>query len=243
MRALLSLGGVMGLVLALPVSSTVARADASLDAGLDSRAKAAWIQSRLEEASGKAMRWQYGWTAFYGVSTLAYAAQAHSLDDPDQTHDRVDARVGAASSLLGLAGMWLEPLTTASNAQTLAMLPASTPGEQEARLHQAETLLRENAEQEQQARSFQAHALTALVSLLSGVAIARDDSRTDDGWLMFAQSMLVGELQIYTAPTDATDAWQAYQRGDFSHGKRPGAQAGALVVSALPEGFALHYRF
>lgn len=234
MRALLSLGGIVVLVL-----SAAARAEA----GLDSRAKVAWIQSRLEDASGKAMRWQYGWTAFYGVSTLAYAAQARSLDDPDQTHDRVDARVGAASSLLGFAGMWLDPLTTASNAQTLAVLPDSTPAEQEARLHQAESFLRENAEQEQQARSLQAHALTALVSLLSGVAIARDDSRTDDGWLMFAQSMLVGELQIYTAPTDATDAWQAYQRGDFSRGKRPVAQAGGLVVSALADGFALNYRF
>ena len=139
--------------------------------------------------------------------------------------------------------MLLSPLTTANDARTLAALPDTTSAQQTAKLQQAEMLLRRDAEQEQNQRSFQAHLVTVLVALVSGAIVANDGNRTDDGTVLFAESLLVGEVQIYTAPTDATRAWQAYQRGELSSAAPLRHNDGGLAVSALPHGIALNYWF
>ena len=121
-------------------------------------------------------------------------------------------------------------------------MPEATPAQQTAKLQQAEALLRRDAEQEQNQRSFQAHMVTVLVALVSGAIVANDGNRTDDGTVLFAESLLVGEVQIYTAPTDATRAWQAYQRGELAAAPRH-HNDGGLAVSALPYGIAFNYWF
>ena len=230
----------------LPLSALLALhllASALAQADTETSSRISWIQSRLDGASSTANYWQYGWTAFYGVTTVAYASQADSLDAPDEQHDRVDAKVGAVSSLLGLGGMFLDPLTTGSNAKALAALPQDSEAAQTQKLQQAERMLRQNAEQEQNARSTQAHVLAAVVSVLSGVAVARDDHRNDDGAMVALQSLLVGELQIYTAPTDATKAWEDYQRNGWQQAGRSGNGDGGWLVGVGPQVVEVSYRF
>lgn len=224
----------LGLPLLLPAIS---------HADIETGQRIAWIQSRLDAASDHATYWQTGWTALYGVSTLAYAAQAESLDAPDERHDRVDARVATASSLLGFAGMFLDPLTTADNAKTLAKLPADTPPSQRQKLQNAERMLQQNAAQEKNARSLQAHILTAVVSVLSGAAVASDDHRHHDGAMVALQSLLVGEVQIYTAPTAATEAWQTYQQNGWRHASRDENAKGGWQFVGGPQAVAVNYRF
>lgn len=219
-------------------TSTLAVADPAPD----TQARIQWIQSKLNAASGSARLWQYGWTSFHAASTLVYGEQAYTADSPAEGHDRTDAQVAAISSFLGLMGNLLDPLTTASNARALTALPANNDAEMAAKLKKAEIFLHQNALQEQRARSMKAHIATTLVALISGLVVAHDDNRNDDGERTFAGSLLFGELQIFTAPTDATQAWEAYQRGELTDAADTSGEGG-LVISAMPMGIALNYRF
>lgn len=219
------------------LSAVVVRADVPSD----TIGKIRWIQDRLDRASQPARLWQYGWTTAYGGMTYLYTVQASTLDDADEEDDRYDAVVNACSSVLGFAGMMLDPLSMGEAAGQLKQLPESTDNEKQIKLQKAESLLRSAAQREQRGRSWKAHVLAGLVSLAAGVAVACDDDRTGDGAAMFAGSMLVSEIQIFSLPTHASQAFEAYQSGEagpvsVNHPRR-------LFISALPRGFVLSYRF
>jgi hypothetical protein len=210
--------------------------------GTDISQQIDWIQSSLDAGGISAKRWQYGWSTAYGGLAYLYAGQALILDEPYQSNDRYDATVNSAASLVGLVGTLAFPMKTHIAAETLKGMPSSTRAQQQAKLQQAEILLRESAEREALGRSWQAHAFGAAVSALAGVAVACDDGRGSDGLTMFATNLLVSEIQIFTTPTRATKAWQRYQQG------RPGQSATVnseprFFISALPQGIIVHYLF
>ena len=211
------------------------------DVPTDTSGKIRWIQDRLDQASQPARRWQYGWTTVYGGMTYLYAAQASTLDETDEEHDRYDAVVNASSSFLGFASMILDPLSTVEAAGQLKQLPESTDEEKQIKRLKAESLLRSIALREQRGRSWKAHVLAGLVSLAAGVAVACDDDRTGDGAAMFAGSMLVSEIQIFSQPVHASKAWDAYQ----NNGTEPisGNHTRRLFFSVLPRGIVLSYLF
>lgn len=210
--------------------------------GTDISQQIRWIQSRLDAGGAAAKRWQYGWCTAYGGLTYLFAGQAHMLDEPNETDERHDAIVNSAASFAGLAGTLAFPMKTHTAAQTLKAMPESTEAQKQAKLQQAEALLRESAEREALGRSWQAHVLGASVSALAGVAVACDDGRGTDGLIMFATNLLVSEIQIFTTPTRATKDWQRYQQ------ERPGKSAKSssesrFFISVLPRGIAAHYLF
>jgi hypothetical protein len=222
--------------------------DASLDVDAampkgDISQQISWIQSSLDAGGASANRWQYGWSTAYGGLTYLYAGQAHTLDDDDQSHERHDAVVNSAASLVGLVGTLALPMKTQSAAEILRVMPEATETQKQAKLHQAETLLRQSAERETLGRSWQAHAFGAAVGALAGVAVACGEGRTgEDGLIMFATNLLVSEIQIFTTPTRATEAWQRWQQG------RPGKSAKAkseskYFISLLPRGIVANYLF
>jgi hypothetical protein len=235
------------MVLHSPAAAGEASTDASVDveaaikAGDISR-QIDWIQASLDAGGASAKRWQYGWSTAYGGLTYLYAVQADSLDEDDQTHARYDAVVNSAGAFVGLVGTLAFPLKTSAAAETLRAMPASTPAQRQAKLRQAETLLRESAEREALGRSWQAHAFGAAVGALAGAAVASDGGRSEDGLLMFATNLLVSELQIFTTPTRATKAWRRYQLGDA--GKFAALKPGSgFSVSLLPRGIVFNYHF
>lgn len=210
--------------------------------GADISQQIGWIQSSLDAGGVLAKRWQYGWSTAYGGLTYLYAGQALMLDESHQSNDRYDATVNSAASFVGLVGTLAFPMKTHIAAGTLKGLPETTQAQKQAKLQQAETLLRESAEREALGRSWQAHAFGAAVSAVAGVAVACDDGRGSDGLVMFATNLLVSEIQIFTTPTRATKDWRRYQQG------RAGRSTGShfesrLFISALPQGIIVHYLF
>ena len=212
------------------------------DVPSDSSGKISWIQDRLDQAVQPSRRWQYGWTTAYGGMTYLYSAQASELDETNEEDDRYDAVVNASSSFLGFAGMLLDPLSTAAAAGQLKQLPESTDEEKQIKLDKAEDLLRRAAQREKRGKSWQTHALAGLVSLAAGVAVACDDDRTDDGAAMFVGSMVVSEIQIFSQPTHALDAWEEYRKGEALPVSRNHTSQ-RLFLSALPRGIVLSYMF
>lgn len=226
------------LLIVFCLSAAAARAEGPEDTS----GKIRWIQDRLDQAASPARRWQYGWTTAYGAMTYLYAAQASTLDEDDEENDRYDAVVNACSSFLGFAGMLLDPLSTGEAAGQLKKLPESTDEEKRVKLDMAEKLLRRSAARERRGRSLSAHVLAGIVSLAAGVAVACDDDRTDDGIAMFAGSMLVSEIQIFTEPAHASRALEEYRKGGgLKVSENPSSFP--LAFSVLPGGLAVHYRF
>lgn len=225
------------------LSSPAAAADPNdVPTGTDISQQIRWIQSRLDTGGAFAKRWQYGWCTAYGGLTYLYAGQALVLDDDDQTNDRYDALVNSAGSLIGLVGTLAFPMKTYTAAEILKNMPESTETEKRAKLHQAETLLRQSAEREAQGRSWQAHAFGALVSALAGVAVACDDGRGEDGLIMFATNLLVSEIQIFTTPTRATEDWRRYRQGRPEKSAESTSES-RFFISLLPKGIAVNYLF
>jgi hypothetical protein len=214
----------------------------NIPAGTDISRQIDWIQSSLDAGGASAKRWQYGWSTAYGGLTYLYAGQSLVLDDDHQTNDRYDALVNSAGSFIGLVGTLAFPMKTHIAAETLKRMPEATQAQKQAKLQQAETLLRQSAEREAQGRSWQAHAFGAIVSALAGVAVASDDGRSEDGLIMFATNLLVSEIQIFTTPSRATEDWKHYRQG------RPGKSANQksksrFFISLLPRGIAANYLF
>lgn len=234
----------MALFLTAAVLYSPAAADTPEDAtvGTDISQKIHWIQSHLDAGSPSAKRWQYGWSTAYGGLTYLYAGQAHMLDDDDQANERYDAVVNSAASFAGLVGMLAMPLKTHTAAQTLKGMPEATQAQKEAKLQQAEALLRESAQREVQGRSWKAHAMGAAVSALAGVAVACDDGRGSDGLVMFAANLLVSEIQIFTTPTRATEGWQRYQKAGPVKSATSKMKS-RFFISLLPRGISAHYLF
>jgi hypothetical protein len=208
----------------------------------DTPGKIRWIQERLDQASGPARRWQYGWSTAYAGMSFLYSAQASSLDESDEDHDRYDAVVNASSSFLGFAGMMIDPLKTYEAADSLMRMPGTTDEDIRIKLEKAEALLREAAERERRGKSWQNHLLAGIVNLAAGVAVALDDHRNGDGAAMFAAGMLVSEIQIYSQPTHTLKALEEYCGG----GKLPVAGKPApsrLSFYAAPRGVVVQCRF
>lgn len=202
-----------------------------------------WIQTQLDRAAASSNTWQYAWSTAYGAMTYLYSAQAVTLDDDDQDDDRFDSQVNAITSFLGFASMLADPLLTPKPVNALKKLPASTEQEKKAALGEWENLLRRSALREKRGRSWKTHALAGIVSVAAGVAVACDGSRKGDGVVMFAGSLLVSEIQIFTQPTKAYNAWKAYQNGSWSQTNAFGKPRNKFFVSVLPRGVTLTYRF
>ncbi len=207
----------------------------------DSKSRIAWIQKTLNEGAGKSKLWQYGWTGIYGTITLAKTANAIDKDGDDDENKRFDSTVNATTSFLGFGSMIFDPLTSYSAADKLKKMPDVTINEKKIKLVEAEKLLTACAKREERGRSWQTHALAALVNVLAGIAVANDGSREDDGLVMFATGMVVSEIQIITMPTRAIDDLKRYKSQNFAHRRQSKPQN--LIVNAMPNGLKLTYIF
>lgn len=200
-----------------------------------------WIQQSLDDGTTSAKLWQYGWTGIYGAATAFETYNASDKDEDDEEDERFDSTVNAVTSFLGFGSMLLDPLTSHSAAEHLRRMPVSTKREQEAKLAAAEKLLTACARRQERGRSWQTHAIAGAVSLLAGIAVACDDSREDDGLVMFASSMLVSEIQIFTMPTRAIDDLKNYQNQTFAKFRKK--KPNRLFVNVIPGGLKFNYLF
>ncbi len=206
-----------------------------------SEARIAWIQEALDSGSGASKLWQYGWTGVYGATAIVEGVNANDNVEIDEKDDQFDSTVNAITSLLGLGNMVYDPLTSYSASEKLKSILASNDMDQKTKLAAAERLLTSCAKREEKGRSWKTHVLAGIVSIMAGIAVASDDSRGDDGLVMFASSMLVSEIQIFTMPTQAIDDLRNYKNKKFTkfHKKR----INRFYVNAIPGGLKFKYLF
>ena len=173
----------------------------------------AYIRDAFEANERAATIWQTSWLAGYGTATFLQAGMYITEDSPrddDEKHERHDMLVGAISSSLGAVDLIFNPLLAHNAPERLDAIPEGNYEERIYKLVLAEQMLQACARRERLGKSWETRIAAGVVNLLSGVAVALDDSRTKDGLITFAIGTAVSELQIFTQPTASVAAWEEY---------------------------------
>jgi hypothetical protein len=185
-----------------------ARADPAPD---EVDARYAAITSALERGEGRAKLWWYGWTLGLGAITVGEMTAAIVTRDEGT---RVDAVVSAGGSLLGTGAMLVVVSRSAFEFRDrLAAIDASTPDGRLARLHEAEKILDEAADDEIAGHSLLAHLASNAVTLAGTFVLWAGYHEYASGWLNLIGGTLTGEAQIFTKPRAAIEARRAYRAG------------------------------
>ena len=197
-----------------------------------------FIEARLAAGTPAANRWSYGWLSAYGALTVGQFGAVFATTNPGL---RKDLAVGAFSSSLGALPFALFPFTPRFASAELGRWPASTPAERRRKLSCAEGLLRKSAADEARGRSWMTHLGTLGVNIAFGVVLIAGYHRDRSGINSMIIGTGVGEIQIFTQPTDAIDDWTAYSKGDL---RSVASQSGVrFELVAAPGGLGLDARF
>lgn len=199
------------LALALLLLAPSARADDLDDAAITRRL--GFIEHSLESGTVAADRWWYGWYA--GWSALTVGEVVFALAATDRGF-RVDSAVGAVSCSLGVIPLGFLPFVPRTAAASLRTLPGTSPAERRRKLAAGEHLLRSAADTEALGRSWLTHTLGISVSIAAGLVLALGYERPVTGTINALTGVALTELQIFTQPTAAIDAWRAYGLGKIA---------------------------
>lgn len=162
------------------------------------------IQRELDREAAHERLWWNGWMAVDGGLTVGQGVAAGLSGDRE---DQVDLGVDAATSFLGVAGMWISRLPEVdAAAEALRALPGDDDEERRDR-DEAAILLREQAASaEREERSWVAHALNFAVAAGSSLVLWKGFDRDASAAANFPVSLAIGELQIWTQPAGLLDA-------------------------------------
>ncbi|GAA5177078.1 hypothetical protein [Modicisalibacter zincidurans] len=166
----------------------------------------------LARGERQATLWRYGWGGIYAASLANNIYQASEADDDE---DRFDGRVGAVKSALALGGVIANPQPHPAAHRRFETLAERGDGQA---LVEARELMRATAAEERTRHAWRARLDSLVVNTLGGLAIGVGDDRPRDGLVNFATGMLVGEMQIWTQPTQAGAALNRFQPATLSLG-------------------------
>lgn len=177
-----------------------------------------YIQNVLDKGKPNANCWWYGWLIGYSAATIGQGAVGISSDVKGT---RQDMFLGAATTFLGAAGQIITPMTSGSAPDLIAQMADDTHEARLQKLSDAEKLLKESALREETGRSWQAHAISGVVNLTSGLIPWFGFRRNVwAGVENFALNTVITEAQIWTQPTKAMKDYQNYCQ-KFKPGEKP----------------------
>jgi hypothetical protein len=178
------------------------------------------IEQMLARSKPGVERWWIGWLGAYGVATIGQGAVALTSNNESL---REDMYLGAATTLLGVAGQLLTPLLPPYKTDRLAKITEDTHEARLQKLKNAEELLKECARREKSGRSWQMHAVTGAVNLCGGLIVWHGFKRNVwAGVQNFALNTIITEAQIWTQPTRAVKDYRNYCKM-YIDGEKPGA--------------------
>ena len=185
-------------------------------ANVDGRERLFWINRHLELVARRGRVWALGWGVGIGAAGAA-SLMAVPFVAPS---NRVDWYTGAATAAVGVVPFIVSPLTVTRDGPRLGELIATTPLADDdqtcALLAKAELMLRDDAANERRNRAWYIHvgnlAFNTGVFLFLGIGFHHWTAGAVNGLAGAA----VGEAIIFTQPTGAIHAAEAYDRGDLS---------------------------
>ena len=208
-----------------------------------------YIQSALDEGELCSEIWYWGWIGAYGTATavqfsLFFAPDA--VNSKNHDHARQDMMAGAITSLLGVAGLAIDPMVPAYAPDRLRAMPGDSPAQRREKLKQAEYWLKRSAQRELDGRGWLSHTLNLAVNLAAGLTLwlGFDRKLWPDALLTFLPGFAIGEIQIFTQPTRAVDDWEKYQaKYGKGYSYRPKEITRNWFMAASPGGFVAGLHF
>ena len=214
-----------------------------------------YIEGVLKAGQPRAGTWYYGWIAAYSVGAVAggFLAASHWTDTKVEGGETVRDRefaegmlVGGSTFLLGVVALVIDPFTPATAPKKLGKLPEGSAEERQAKLRQAEELLRKCARREMSGRSLTTQLLNvganAVAALVTKSVFHQSWSNT---LITFATGEAVSLLNIYTQPMRATRDLKDYEAKYLGQKGAPGLalQDRKWTLSAWPGGLTFRLEF
>jgi hypothetical protein len=205
-----------------------------------------FVENALVSAQPRAKLWWYGWIAGYSTGAAVQGGLAAANWDGGDNEFAQDMLVGGATCALGATYLLISPFVPARAPSRLESVPEGTPEERQAKLLQAEALLRECAKREKEGRGWLTHCLNLGVNVAAGlVTIYAFDRPWSDGLVTFAINESVSLLNIFTQPRRAERDLENYE---VRYLGKPGTYREVnsdrdFYVSVRPGGFCVGMRF
>ncbi len=171
--------------------AALALAAAPQSAGMEGTTLRGDFQAALERGERQARWWRGGWVTFHGANL---ALNVHQGTSSGSNADRFDGRVGAARSVIALAGV----LATPSPYVDARALYNATEGEADTTA--LNSMAHSTAAVERARRAPRAQLAGLLVNAATGGLIGIIDDRPRDGAISFALGMAVNTVQTCTQP-------------------------------------------
>jgi hypothetical protein len=163
-----------------------------------------FLTERLDDGRFSAAAWQYGWSGFYGVSTLVNGVGLVTAGDSDA---RVVSLVDGLKSVGALAELVTDPLPARLGAEPIRAVPDDAA---RLRLAVGERQLVANAARAQSRYSLRRHLEGVTTNLIGGAFIwAFGDS--SDALRSTLVGIAVGEAQIWSQPWRAAGDLRDYR--------------------------------
>lgn len=174
-----------------------------------------FIKNTLKRDKVNTQRWWYGWLATYSAATIGQGAVYFTSNDKST---RQDMALGAATTLLGVAGQFISPLKPGNEHEQFDLIPATTRAERLNKLAIAEELLKECGKREKLARNWKNHAMCSAVNMGSGLITSLGFKRSVwAGIGNFALNTVITETQIWTQPILAKHKYDLYRQKYFGN--------------------------
>nr|AYM54095.1 hypothetical protein [Byssovorax cruenta] len=228
---------------AMPAPAPAQRGEVAAQGGLSDgevSTRLQWIQRELDRGNTWANAWYWGWVGIQGALIVGQSVWAGVAAAQGDTSVRNGQLVGVGTGVVGLAPMVIFPFRAAFAAGRVRALPERTPEERRRKLQQSEEILRGAAEGEAFGRSWVVHVLGFAVAGASSAILLFALDRPVNALTSFLLNAGGNEIQIWTQPMAAYDAWQVYQRATRTGGSlaylRPRAAPPTLHIGLLPSG-------
>jgi hypothetical protein len=224
----------VALVVALTLVSPAARAascapDATLGAtgprvgALDPELRLRFIDAELARSAHRAKVWVWGWTVALGVGTVGNLVPVPFVP----TDQRIDWYTGAVTTVIGIVPLLVAPPTVIADARQLrARLDARGTADVCALLADAETRLVRDAENQADGRRWWVHVGNVVLNAGVGLFLGLGYHHWVAGALNFASGAAIGEVIIFTQPTDLIDGLRRYRDGALGDGPLTRASVG-----------------
>lgn len=197
----------------------------------DGGARLRFVRESMAHTAVMERRFMLGWGLTYGALAVG-SPLALVLDDSREA--RVEAAWSSATSAFAALTAIIQPLLVMRDHWRLERLltaPRRT-GDGCAVLAEAERLLAHAARSEASARSPLAHVGSLIFNLGLGLALGYGLDRPATAARNTAIGIALGELMIFSRPTQAVRSLESYRRGDLTRPRQGGAFSFDIGVTA-----------
>lgn len=193
-------------------------------ASIDGERRLAFLETSLDRATTQSVKWGGFWRASFQTVAVAQFTLGHLAK---READRIDLIAGGIKASTGF--LFATAIRLPAESYDRAWGPRVwEEGPLCVRVAAAEAALMKQESYERRGRSFSMHALGLGFNVAVGVIQYVMHRRLWSVALAMISGGIVGEIRIFTQPTDSTRAMDAYRAGAF------GASAPSAPVAVMP---------